>query len=96
MAAIAGRTTKIAVPGFVRPDRLQEVRVGGIPATPIKILDRTGRGTRQDYPALGLSVSEQPHRPQLGPGSSTWSPYTVCPKLRLAQGGSEQVVCRAS
>jgi len=48
MVAIAGRATYIAVPGFVRPDLLQDVRVGRIPATPIKILDRTGLGVRQD------------------------------------------------
>ena len=69
MVATAGRTTNIAVPGFVRPDQLQEVRVGRSPATPVKILERTGLGARRDYPALGPPVSEQPYCPQLAPSS---------------------------
>ena len=69
MVAAAGRTTNIAVPGFVRPDQLQEVRVGRILATPIEVLDRTGLSARQDYTALGPSVSERAHCPQLAPGS---------------------------
>ena len=63
MVATAGSTTNIAVPGFVRPDLLQEVRDGSVPATPFRILNRTGLGACQDYLALGPSVSEQPNGP---------------------------------